>query len=110
MHTGRPLWELETYPVRSQWGGIEGSIISGGLNRIVVTTEPTEYLPTLAVFDLRLERAFKIRTYGAVHVILDVLNLFNRANVTNATYIGEWGRITGLTDARRFRLSLMYQF
>jgi hypothetical protein len=67
-------------------------------------------MPTLAVLDLRLERAFKIGRYGAVHVVMDVLNLFNRANVTNAEYIGLWGRITGLTDARRFRFSLMYQF
>jgi hypothetical protein len=109
MHTGRPLWKLENYAVHSQWGYPEGSVISGGLNRIVGDTEPT-YLPTLAVFDFRLERAFKIRNYGAVHVVLDVLNLFNRANVTNAEYIGLWGRITGLTDARRFRLSFMYQF
>jgi hypothetical protein len=109
-HTGRPIWQLENYPVRSQWGGIEGSVITGfGLNRLVGSTEPT-YLPTLAVFDLRLERAFRIKNYGAVHVVLDVLNLFNRANVTNIDYAGLWGRITGLTDARRFRLSLMYQF
>jgi hypothetical protein len=109
MHTGRPLWQLENYAVRTQWGGIEGSVISSGLNRIVGSTEPT-YMPTLAVFDLRLERAFKISKYGAVHVVMDVLNLFNKANVTNAEYIGLWGRITGLTDARRFRLSFMYQF
>jgi hypothetical protein len=109
-HTGRPLWKLENYAVHSQWGYPEGSVISGGLNRIVSSTEPTEYLPSLAIFDLRLERAFKILNYGAVHVVLDVLNLFNRANVTNAEYAGLWGRITGLTDARRFRFSLMYQF
>ena len=110
MHTGRPLWKLENYPVRSQWGGIEGSVITGfGLNRLVGSTEPT-YLPTLAVFDLRLEKAFRIRTYGAIHVVMDVLNVFNKANVTNIDYAGLWGRITGITDGRRFRLSLMYQF
>lgn len=110
MHTGRPLWELENYPVRSQWGGIAGSVITaGGLNRIVSDTEPV-YLPNLAIFDLRLEKAFQIMDYGAFHVVLDVLNLFNRANVTNTDYAGLWGRITGLTDARRFRLSLKFQF
>jgi hypothetical protein len=109
-HTGRPLWQLETYPVRTQWGGIEGSIISQGLNRIVSSTEPTEYLPVLSIFDIRVEKAFKIKNYGAIHVVLDVLNLFNRANITNAEYIGLWGRITGITDARRFRLNLKYQF
>jgi hypothetical protein len=109
MHTGRPLWKLENYAVRSQWGGIEGSVISGGLNRIVIQTDPT-YLPTLALFDLRLEKAFKLSKYGAFHVILDILNAFNSANVQDAEYIGLWGRITGLSDARRFRLSFMYQF
>jgi len=108
-HTGRPLWQLENYAVHSQWGYPAGSVISGGLNRIVGDTEAT-HLPNLAVFDLRLEKAVRLANYGAVHVVLDILNAFNRANVTNAEYIGLWGRITGLTDARRFRLSLMYQF
>jgi len=109
-HTGRPLWKLENYPVRSQYGGIEGSVISGGLNRIVGSVEPTEYMPVLSVFDLRVEKAFKISKYGDLHVVLDTLNLFNRANVTNAEYAGLWGRVTGITDARRFRFSLMFQF
>jgi len=109
MHTGRPLWKLENYPVHTQWGYPAGSVISQGLNRIVGNTKPT-YLPTLAVLDVRVERAFKISKYGAIHVILDVLNALNRANVTNSEYIGLWGRITGITDARRFRLSFMYQF
>lgn len=110
MHTGRPLWELETYPVRSQWGGTTGSVITpGGLNQIVMSKKPT-YMPTLSVFDLRLERAFKIKSYGSIHVLLDILNALNSSNVTNAEFIGQWGRITGLTDARRFRLSFMFQF
>jgi hypothetical protein len=110
MHTGRPLWKLENYAVHSQWGFPEGSVIEpGGLNRIVGSTTPT-YLPTLALFDLRVEKAFKLSKYGAFHVILDVLNAFNSANVQNAEYIGLWGRITGLSDARRVRLSFMYQF
>lgn len=108
-HTGRPLWKLENYAVHSQYGFPEGSVISGGLNRIVGSTTPT-YLPYLAILDFRLEKAIQLSKYGAVHVVLDVLNAFNRANVTDAEYIGLWGRITGLTDARRFRLSFMYQF
>ncbi|MGB7297552.1 MAG: carboxypeptidase regulatory-like domain-containing protein [Candidatus Aminicenantales bacterium] len=110
LHTGRPVWEWVGYPTITQWSaaGAEGAINPGGLVRVITNTEPT-YLPTLAVFDIRLERAFRIRSYGAVHVVLDVLNLFNRANVTNID-IGNWGRITGITDARRFRLSFMYQF
>jgi len=110
MHTGRPVWEWLGYPTITQWSGpgAEGAILPGGLVRIIKGTEPT-YLPSLAIFDLRLEKAFKIKTYGAIHVVLDILNVFNRANVTNIN-IGNWGRITGLTDARRFRLNFMYQF
>ena len=109
-HTGRPVWEWVGYPTLSQWSAPDavGVINSMGLSRVITSTEPT-YLPALSVFDLRLEKAFRIKTYGSVHVVLDVLNLFNRANVTNID-IGNWGRVTGITDARRLRLSLMYQF
>jgi len=109
-HTGRPVWEWLGYPVITQWSGpgAEGAINPGGLVRVIKDTEPT-YLPTLALFDFRLEKAFRIKSYGAVHVVLDILNAFNAANVTNID-IGNWGRITGLSDARRFRLSFMYQF
>jgi len=110
MHTGRPVWEWLGYPTITQWSaaGAEGAILPGGLVRIIKDTEPT-YLPTLALLDLRLEKAFKLSRYGALHVVLDILNAFNAANVTNID-IGNWGRITGLSDARRFRLSFMYQF
>ncbi|MFB0564692.1 MAG: TonB-dependent receptor domain-containing protein [Candidatus Aminicenantaceae bacterium] len=109
MHTGRPVWEWVGYPTRTQWGGPEGAAINpGGLVRVIKDTEPT-YLSSLALFDFRLERAFRIREYGAFHVVLDILNVFNTADVTNID-IGNWGRITGLTDARRFRLSFMFQF
>ena len=109
MHTGRPLWEWAGFPTRSQWGGPENGAISPfGFNRVIKDTEPI-YLPSLALFDFRLEKAFRISNYGAFHVVLDILNAFNAANVTNID-IGNWGRITGLSDARRFRLSLMFKF
>ncbi|GAH67860.1 unnamed protein product, partial [marine sediment metagenome] len=110
MHTGRPVWEYVGYPTRTQWSSPDStdSINPGGLTRVIKDTEPT-YLPSLALFDFRLEKAFKIREYGAIHVILDILNAFNAADVTNID-IGNWGRITGLTNARRVRLSFMYQF
>ncbi|MGB6866363.1 MAG: TonB-dependent receptor [Candidatus Aminicenantaceae bacterium] len=109
MHTGRPVWEWVGYPTLSQWGGPEGGAITpGGLTRIITDTEPT-YLPSLALFDFRLEKAFRISNYGAFHVVLDILNAFNAADVTNIN-IGNWGRITGIPDARRFRLSLMFKF
>jgi hypothetical protein len=110
MHTGRPMWKLEGFPVISQWGGPpDGAISPFGLNRIVSEKEPT-YMPHLYLFDFRIEKAFRIANYGAFHVVLDILNAFNRANVVDTDYAGYWGRITGLTDARRFRLSLMFRF
>jgi hypothetical protein len=110
MHTGRPVWEWVGYPTRTQWSAPDavGVINAGGVVRVVKDTEPT-YLPTLTLFDFRIEKAFRISNYGAFHVVLDILNAFNTANVTNID-IGYWGRITGLTDARRFRLSLMFRF
>jgi outer membrane receptor protein involved in Fe transport len=108
-HTGRPLWRLEGYPARTQWGGPDDGIIATGGGRIVSSTEPF-ILPSLALFDFRAEKAINIKRYGSIHVVLDVFNIFNSANVTNADYSGLWGRIEGISDARRFRLSFMYQF
>jgi outer membrane receptor protein involved in Fe transport len=109
-HTGRPVWEWSGYPSVTQYSaaGAQGVINPGGLVRIINSTDPT-WLPTLALFDFRLEKPFRLGRYGSFHVVLDVLNAFNAANVTNID-IGNWGRVTGLTDARRFRLSFMYQF
>jgi hypothetical protein len=109
-HSGRPIWKIETYPIHSEGGGIPGSVINPyGMNRIISSKDPV-YLPALSILDLRVEKAFKISTYGALHVILDVFNLFNKADVTEVDYANQWGRITGITDARRFRLSFMFQF
>lgn len=109
-HTGRPIWRLENYAIHSQWGYPEGSVIpGGGTGRIVSSTEPY-YLPSLALFDFRAEKAINVRKYGSLHLVLDVFNIFNSSNVTNVEYAGLWGRITGISDARRFRLSFMFQF
>jgi hypothetical protein len=108
-HTGRPLWRLETYPVHTQWGNPPGGIIQAGGGSVVSSVDPT-WMPNLAIFDFRAEKAFPIKSFGSVHIVLDVFNIFNNANVTNADYSGLWGRITGLSDARRFRVSFMYQF
>jgi outer membrane receptor protein involved in Fe transport len=109
-HTGRPIWRLENYAIHSQWGYPEGSVIpGGGTGRIVSSTTPL-YLPSLALFDFRAEKAITVKGYGSLHIVLDVFNIFNSSNVTNVEYAGLWGRITGISDARRFRLSFMYQF
>ena len=108
-HTGRPIWRLETYPVHTEWSNPTGGVIQTGGGSIVSSIDPT-WLPSLAIFDLRAEKAIPVKSFGSVHVILDVFNIFNSANITNAEYSGLWGRITGISDARRFRLSFMFQF
>jgi len=109
-HTGRPIWRLEPYAVATQWGQPAGSVIpGGGTSRVVSSTTPT-YLPSLSLFDFRAEKAFRLARYGSIHVVLDIFNVFNSSNVVQADFYGNWGRITGLSDARRFRLSFMYQF
>ena len=109
-HSGRPIWRVESFPIRQPNGGIPGSVISpGGTNRIVSTSKP-DWMPSVSLTDLRIEKAIPIKTFGSLHIILDAFNIFNGADVTTVDWSGQWGRITGITDARRFRLSFMFQF
>lgn len=109
MHTGRPVWQLMEYPVRSQWGGAEGSVISGGTGVIVGSGSP-EFLPTQSILDFRVEKAIPIAKYGAVHVVLDIFNLFNANTPTSIDYQWEFGKVGGILSPRTFRLSFLYQF
>ena len=119
MHTGRPIWKLEGYPNMSQWsfpGPADGVITPGGLVQVVAgddeypdNTNPRRF-PSAAVLDLRAEKAFKLSHYGQFSIILDAFNVFNVADILQADFFQNFGRVTGITDARRFRLSFMYQF
>ena len=104
--TGRPLWQLFPIPAGT---ANDSPIVSAGLSRVVGDTTPT-ILPSLHLLDLRAEKAIKLKNYGSLHIVLDVFNIFNTANVTNADFFENWGRVTGVSDPRRFRLSFMYQF
>lgn len=97
------------YPVRSQWGGAEGSVISGGTGVIVGRNSP-EFLPTQSILDFRVEKAIPIAKYGAVHIVLDIFNLFNANTPTSIDYQWEFGKIGGILSPRTFRLSFLYQF
>jgi hypothetical protein len=109
-HSGRPYWKVESYPRRTAGGGIPGSVIvPGGTIRIVSSKTP-EYLTPVTITDLRLEKAIPIKSLGSFHIIMDVFNIFNSAEVTDASWSSQWGRVTGISDARRFRLSFMFQF
>ena len=109
LHSGRPAWELQDYPLRSQWGGAPGSVIGGGIGAIVGVTEP-DYFPTQMLLDFRVEKAINISKYGAVHIVLDMFNLFNAYTPTSIDYQWEYGKVGGIVSPRTFRLSFLYQF
>jgi hypothetical protein len=118
MHTGRPIWKLASYPIASLWSYTpDVTIISpGGLAQVIMgdadypdNTKPRRF-PSAAILDLRFEKAVRLSKYGQVSIVLDAFNVFNVADVLQADYFLNYGRVTGITDARRFRLSFMYQF
>ncbi len=108
MHTGRPVWQLESYPQHTQWAAPAGGVIDGGVGHIVLDTP--EYLPTQAILDLRLEKAIKLQGRHEVHLIVDGFNVFNTNTATNIDYQFEYGKVTGIVGARAFRGSIRYQF
>jgi len=109
-HSGRPYWKVESYPRRTSGGGIPGSVIvPGGTIRILSSKTP-DYLTPMTITDIRLEKAIPIKKLGTLHFIVDAFNIFNSAEVTEASWSSQWGRIVGITDARRIRLSFMFQF
>jgi hypothetical protein len=113
MHTGRPVWKVQEYPFLSAWGGSwEDGIVTFGMPWIVADDpKKPDYMPTQKILDLRLERAFTLSKYGAIHVILDVLNVFNAKTANDVSYMDyEYGRIGSLVAPRRFRFTLMYDF
>lgn len=110
MHTGRPVWQLESYPQHTQWADPAGGIIDpGGVGRILASKDP-EYLPTQSILDLRLEKAIKLGGQKSVHLVVDGFNLFNAYTPTNMDYQFEYGKVTGILDSRRFRGSVRFQF
>lgn len=109
LHTGRPVWELVDVPVHSEWSNPANSVIGAGTGYIVGSDHPL-YLPTQAILDFRLEKAIPIAKYGAVHVVLDVFNLFNTNTPTSIDYQYEFGKVGGIVAPRSFRLSFLYEF
>jgi hypothetical protein len=110
MHTGRPVWKWEQYPQHTQWAEPPGGVLDpGGVGRIIGVTEP-DYLPTLAILDLRLEKRFNLGESKAITLAVDGFNLFNSNAPTNIDYQWEYGKVTGIPDSRRFRGTARFQF
>ena len=114
MHTGRPVWELQSLNEISQWNYGDPSlpadaVVEAGVGTIVGVSKP-RYLPTQAIVDFRLEKTFKMPKYGSVNLVIDVFNLFN-ANIPNSIeYQYPFGSVRGVLTPRTFRLSFLYQF
>ncbi len=87
-------------------------IIPGGLPQIVgVDPNEPDYLPQQHLFDLHVERAFGLGSDARkVHVVLDGFNIFNSASPLNTDVNFEYGRVTAIPTARRFRFGLRYEF
>jgi hypothetical protein len=113
MHSGRAVWLLEDYPVHSEFAAPPGGVINpGGLPQIVgVDPNDPDYLPNQHLLDLHLEKAFNLgRGARDVHLVIDGFNIFNTAAPLNMDVHFEYGRVTSIPTARRFRFGLRYEF
>lgn len=113
LHTGRPVWQIEDYPVHSEFGGPPGGIvIPGGLPQVVaVDPNDPDHLPYQNLLDLHLARAFKLgRGNSNLQVVLDGFNLFNVSTPLDIDVHFDYGRVTSIPQSRRFRAGLRYEF
>jgi len=111
-HSGRGVWQLETYPQHTQFGDPPGGVIDpGGLGQIVgVDPKHPAYLPTLTLFDLHVEKAFKVPGSHTVRFIVDGFNIFNTFTPTDVDPIFEYGKVTAIPSSRRFRFGARWEF
>jgi outer membrane receptor protein involved in Fe transport len=122
LHTGRPVWVLTQIPDLittltdlDDTEALAHAVLTTGGNQIIAQ-DPTKplYMPALKILDLRLEKSFRL---GRVKTsfILDVFNLFNSQDVTNAYTkfvegVDQVGQITGIVAPRKYRAGLEFTF
>ena len=109
---GERLWQLETYPQHTQFGDPPGGVIdTGGLGQIVaVDPKHPAYLPTLTLFDLRVEKSFRMPGNQTVRFIVDGFNIFNTFTPTDVDPTFEYGKVTAIPSSRRFRFGARWEF
>jgi hypothetical protein len=112
-HTGRPMWRLESYPVRTQFGDPSGGAINPGGSPQIVAVDPNtpDYLPNLTLLDLHAEKAFKLGGQRALHLVVDGFNVFNSNTATDMNIYSEgYGKIDNIPQGRRFRAGVRFTF
>ncbi len=122
LHTGRPVWVLTQIPDLittltdlNDTEALAHEVLTTGGNQIIAQ-DPTKplYMPVLKIFDLRLQKGLRLgRT--KMSVILDVFNLFNSQDVTNAytKFVpgsNLVGQITGIVAPRKIRGGFEFTF
>jgi hypothetical protein len=112
-HTGRPVWKLDNYPEHTQFGDPPGGVINPGGLPQVVSPDPNnpDYLPSLTLLDLHIDKGFKLGGDKALHVIVDGFNMFNTNTATDMNVYAEgYGKIDNIPQGRRFRIGARFQF
>jgi hypothetical protein len=112
-HTGRPVWKLDSYPEHTQFGDPPGGVINPGGLPQVVSPDPNnpDYLPSLTLLDLHIDKAFKLGGQKALHVIVDGFNMFNTNTPTDIGVAAEgYGKVTNIPQGRKFRFGARFQF
>jgi Carboxypeptidase regulatory-like domain/TonB dependent receptor len=111
MHSGRPMWQIQDYPLHTQFADPPGGVINPGGLAQIVSVDPNEpdHLPQQHLFDLHIERAFEFNA-RRVHFVVDGFNIFNTNAPINADVRFEYGRVQSIPTARRFRFGLRYEF
>jgi hypothetical protein len=112
-HTGRPMWRLESYPERTQFGDPSGGVINpgGGPQIVAVDANDPDYLPNLTLLDLHAEKPFKLGGRKALHLIVDGFNIFNSNTATDMNIYSEgYGKIDNIPQGRKFRAGVRFQF
>ena len=119
-------WEIglsASYKLQSgrQWGrSLNVSLPTAGSETIRTEPVTANRAPNIGIFDLRLDKSFKIRPAGRFTAMVDVFNLTNDGSVivmrtataapaAGAPY-GTFGEVIALLDPRIVRFGLRYEF
>ena len=84
MTSGMPYTALLTGNTPNTVRVSTGVLGAGGTNRLPSIERNTYHLPTTANVDLRVSRGFSVAGTHKLEAILDVFNVFNRLNHTQA--------------------------